>query len=156
MPWSSAHQGRIARTLPDGHRAVLGAWSQIVTKGVALDVEAVCRESFRKLYDFATPDLSLFEVGLFSHSGEDQPEWAFSKQGQLLPNFHHVCTITADLKHLSGALEQNIGIHGAIYWTLVFDVCIRFGGTELEAYLEWEENGVTCTGPMTIIPENVV
>lgn len=27
-----------------------------------------------------------------------------------------------------------------MYWRLYFDICIRFGGTELEAFIEWEEN----------------
>lgn len=27
-----------------------------------------------------------------------------------------------------------------MYWRLYFEVCIRFGGTEIEAYLEWEES----------------
>lgn len=61
-------------------------------------------------------------------------------EGMLLPGFRQTCVIEADLKHLSGALEQQVGIHGEYYWTLSFDVCIRFGGTELEAYVEWEEN----------------
>jgi hypothetical protein len=58
----------------------------------------------------------------------------------LLGGFQKSCTIAADLKNLSGALEPRIGAHGSMYWRLYFDVCIRFGGTELEAYLEWEEN----------------
>lgn len=126
-----------------------------------MDVEAVCRESFSKTYDSATPELSLFEVEIFSHPGENEPEWAWSKQGKpshmlprfdtslttlwfikglLLPNFRHVCTIEANLENLSGALAQGAGARGVTFWSLVFDVCIRFGGTKLEAFLEWEED----------------
>jgi hypothetical protein len=43
-----------------------------------------------------------------------------------------------DLKSMSGALEAKIGPRGK-YWGLLFWVCIRFGDTELSAYLEWEE-----------------
>lgn len=50
-----------------------------------------------------------------------------------------MCTISADLSNLRGALERKIGAHGSVYWSLNCDVCIRFGGTELEAYLEWKE-----------------
>jgi hypothetical protein len=50
-----------------------------------------------------------------------------------------VCRITGNLSNLSGALERKIGQHGNPYWYLEFEVCIRFGGTELEAYLEWKE-----------------
>lgn len=117
------------------------------------------RESFSRYYDSATPDLAIFEVKVYSYSGEAEPSWArnkqgdsyaclhlnrssskFSRKGTLLPEFSHSCTIEADLDNLSGALEQEVGIHGDSYWSLIFDVCIRFGGTELEAYLEWKEN----------------
>ena len=54
--------------------------------------------------------------------------------------FSDCCTILADLNNLSGSLVPRIGVHGKMYWRLDFDVCVRFGGTELEAYLEWEEN----------------
>lgn len=55
-------------------------------------------------------------------------------------NFRNVCTITANLNNLSGALEPNTGVHGRMYWSLDFDVCIRFGGTEWQAYLKWTED----------------
>jgi hypothetical protein len=159
-----------------------------------MDAEAVCRESVGRLYASPTPDLEHFTSHLFSYSGEDQPTWALKPRGtnfvlrfsclytnsspfflgSLGNGFQGTCTITADLQKLSGALSMGIGAHGRQYWSLTFDVCIRFGGTELQAYLEWEENvshflfitylgliltfwqGVTCTGPATIIPENVV
>lgn len=31
-------------------------------------------------------------------------------------------------------------MHGIVYWSFKCEVCMRFGGTELEAYLEWKEN----------------
>lgn len=78
---------------------VAGVWSQIVSKvrssrweraeslnaiyqGVALDVEAVRRETFGRQYDSATPNLAVFEVSIYSYSGEDQLYWARSKQGE--------------------------------------------------------------------------
>jgi hypothetical protein len=60
-------------------------------------------------------------------------------QGTLVNGFRNVCQITADLSNLSGALERKDGQSGKTYWYLGFDVCIRFGGTELEAFLEWKE-----------------
>lgn len=58
----------------------------------------------------------------------------------MYPSFRTVCTLSADLRGLEGALEKKIGDQGSAYWSLKCDVCIRFGGTELEAYLEWKEN----------------
>lgn len=51
-----------------------------------------------------------------------------------------MCTITGDLRNVEDALERNIGLLGAEFWSLDVNVCIRFGGTELEANLEWKEN----------------
>jgi len=43
-----------------------------------------------------------------------------------------------NLSGLKGLLEKKVGANG-YYWSLVFDIGIRFGGTELEAFIEWEE-----------------
>lgn len=59
--------------------------------------------------------------------------------GLLLEKFRKVCTVSAGLRSLSGALASATGAGGRTYWHVAFDVCIRFGGTELEAYLEWKE-----------------
>ena len=68
----------------------------------------------------------------------------------------YICTISADLSRLSGALEQRSGADG-IYWMLRFKVGIRFGGTELQAYLEWNE-GVSDSVPefnMSFMPHYI-
>ncbi|CAE6431654.1 unnamed protein product, partial [Rhizoctonia solani] len=57
----------------------------------------------------------------------------------LLPGFRNVCRISANLKNLSGTLKRKTGKEDKLYWYLEFEVCIRFGGTELQAYLEWKE-----------------
>ncbi|ELU36973.1 hypothetical protein AG1IA_08996 [Rhizoctonia solani AG-1 IA] len=56
-----------------------------------------------------------------------------------------------NLNNLRGALKAKKSPLGVKYWKLKYQVCIRFGGTELESYLEWRENGVTRTGPVSII-----
>ncbi|KAH7336871.1 hypothetical protein B0J17DRAFT_446061 [Rhizoctonia solani] len=138
-PFAHARQGRVAYTAVSGEEMVSGTWSQIVQKGVALDAEVVCRESYRHLYATATPDLDLYTLDLLGYSGDDKPEWALDTDEEILPGFQYSCTIKASLKNLSGALKSSVGSHGSRYWTLEYDVCIRFGGTELEAYMEWEE-----------------
>lgn len=155
-PQIQDHQGRISVVLADGHQWVYGCWSPVVSKGIPLDVQAVCRQSFSRFYPTPNPQLNLFEVQLLSYAGGGRPAWAQDKQGRLSNGFRYACRITANLNNLSGALERRTGQHGKAYWYLEFEVCIRFGGTELEAYLEWKEYGATRTGPMTIIPENAV
>ncbi|QRW06686.1 hypothetical protein RhiLY_05685 [Ceratobasidium sp. AG-Ba] len=127
--------------------------AMFVEKGVVLDIEAVTRRSFHRDYPSSTPDLEDFETGLYSYSGEGKPRWINDRTGALRSNFQKSCTIRANLSNLVGALERRIGLQGREYWRVNFDVCIRFGGTELEAFLEWEEDGITRTGEVTIIPE---
>ncbi|CAE6473457.1 hypothetical protein ACGC1H_005422 [Rhizoctonia solani] len=154
--WQQEHQRRTPFTQADGHQWISGCWSSIVTKGVALDVNAVCRRGFSRTYNTSTPNLSTFLVQLISYANEDSPAWSQSPQGLLLPGFRNVCCISADLNKLSGALERRTGNAGKVYWYLEFEVCMRFGGTELEAYLEWKEHGTTRTGPMSIVPEDAI
>ncbi|KDN48293.1 hypothetical protein RSAG8_02885, partial [Rhizoctonia solani AG-8 WAC10335] len=147
--FSSIHRrlGRVPFTCVSGEEMVSGVWSQIVQKGVALDAEVVCRESYRTLYATANPDLELYTFDLLAYSGDDKPEWALSPNETMLPKFQYACTVRANLKNLQGALKSAVGTHGSRYWTLNYDVCIRFGGTELEGYMEWEE-GVSISHPI--------
>ncbi|QRV92559.1 hypothetical protein RhiJN_20577 [Ceratobasidium sp. AG-Ba] len=152
-PSSPEHQGRNVWFSAAGHQIVSGHWSQIVEKGVVLDIEAVTRRSFHRDYTSSSPDLEDFETGLYCYSGEGKPRWINDRTGGLHTNFQKSCVIRANLSNLIGALERRIGLQGREYWRVNFDVCIRFGGTELEAFLEWEEDGTTRTGEVTIIPE---
>lgn len=98
----------------------------------------------------------------------------FTHIGELLDGFREVCSVTADLDSMRKALQPRINAHGIQYWALMFNVCFQFGGTELEAFLEWIEevgyrsdflpcSGITIchqdtirTGPVTIIPCGMV
>ncbi|CAE6485509.1 unnamed protein product [Rhizoctonia solani] len=150
------HQGREVITCPSGNEKVSGIWSQIAAKDVVIDAKAVARESFSQAFNTPHPDLSHFEINLISYSNNGEPMWARDKRGVLASGFHNCCTISANLANMSGALEPRIGVSGNKYWRLYFEVCIRFGGTELEAYLEWEEKGTTETGDVTIVPDDPV
>ncbi|ELU39033.1 hypothetical protein AG1IA_06935 [Rhizoctonia solani AG-1 IA] len=138
-PFVHDRQGRIPYTCVSGEEMVSGAWSQIVQKGVALDAEVVCRESYRHLYETPNPYLELYTLDLLAYSGENKPEWALDTNDEMLPGFQRSCTVRANLKNLQGALQSSVGPNGNRYWTLRYQVCIRFGGTELEGYMEWEE-----------------
>ncbi|KAJ1303456.1 hypothetical protein OPQ81_011645 [Rhizoctonia solani] len=144
-------QGRKPFLSPDGTRRVLNGWSEIVHKGITLDSGAVCRKKYCELYLSPTPKLSTFRVALLAYKGDDEPEWVRDERGRKSDKFRTVCTIRANLNDVRGALETEISPSGAKYWKLRFWVCIRFGGTELESYLEWEENGIKRTGPVSMI-----
>ncbi|QRW20327.1 heat shock protein 70 kDa 12A [Rhizoctonia solani] len=156
LPWIGDHQGRKTYLGAHGLPVIPGAWSQVVHKGVALDSEAICRETYSNSYRSANPDLKSLSMDLYAYPEDDEPEWAWDEHENLLPTFRKVCTISADLRGLEGALERKAGLRGADYWELEVSVCMRFGGTELEAFLEWKDKGVTRTGPVFIVPGDPV
>ncbi|CAE6514457.1 unnamed protein product, partial [Rhizoctonia solani] len=131
---------------------VNGKWCQIAKKGVPIDAKELYREKFACFRPESNPPSISLSMDIYSYSGDDQPTWAMDVKDNLLPNFRKVCTITAELYDVEGALQRQIGLFGNVYWQLRIDVCIRFGTTELQAHLEWEQNGVKRQGPATVVP----
>ncbi|KAJ1303483.1 hypothetical protein OPQ81_011670 [Rhizoctonia solani] len=156
LPWLDGRRGRKMYIGADGLPLIPGVWSQVVPKDVALDAEAVCRESYTHNYRTPNPDLKSLSLDLYAYPGDDQPTWAWDEDENILPRFRKVCKISADLRGLEGALERKIGLTGTEYWEIVVSVCMRFGGTELEAFLEWTDKGVTRTGPVFVVPGDPV
>lgn len=62
----------------------------------------------------------------------------FNLIDDLNPGFMQICTVRADLSGLRGRLTKKLGLNGT-YWELSFTIGIRFGRTELEAFVEWDE-----------------
>lgn len=152
---SNDHGERTTFIAADGYEKVSGIWCEIVKKGVPVDADDACRQPFVRTYATPHPNLTSFEIALYSYSGDNQPKWLRNEKGTLLQDFENVCLITADLRSMSGALEARIGPHGKRYWGLLFWVCVRFGDTETSAYIEWEEKGKTRYGPISIVPEEL-
>ncbi|KDN36960.1 hypothetical protein RSAG8_10494, partial [Rhizoctonia solani AG-8 WAC10335] len=134
-----------------GDVRVDGGWSEIVHKGKAIDIGHIERRQYHRLYSTPTLKSNLFQEDLLAYSGDDEPEWAKDPHGSNLDGFRNVCTISANLKDAQGAMVMLMNRFGSNYWGLDFWVCIRFGGTELECFLEWKENGIERTGPASII-----
>ncbi|KAG8682041.1 hypothetical protein FRC08_015223, partial [Ceratobasidium sp. 394] len=150
---SKEHNGRIIVSRPSGPY-VAGAWSQIVAKGVTLDCDSVSRRPYRREYWTPNPELSHVNQDIYSYAFGGAPKWTRNKTGGFNSGFRKVCSITADISGLRGALRSEVGAGGVGYWSLTFAVCIRFGRTELEAFLEWSEHGIVRTGPAQIVPSS--
>ena len=79
----------------------------------------------------------------------------------------------ADLSEMTRLLEKKKGTRGK-YWVLNFTIGIKFGGTELEAFVEWYDGvrvsnvpsselhlidtpsqGKKCTGNAAVIPDGL-
>ncbi|KDN40153.1 hypothetical protein RSAG8_08353, partial [Rhizoctonia solani AG-8 WAC10335] len=158
-PNNREHCRRRRSEHPDGCIRVGGYWSLIVAKGVPVDCESYSRSSYSKLYDTPRPDLSaeLFCVPILSRASSRSSKWITTpSDAGFNDGFNLVCTAVANLEELRNALVPRENPLGVRYWVLHFDVCIRFGRTELGGFLEWEENGEKKTGPATMvsIPDN--
>ncbi|EUC60271.1 heat shock 70 kDa protein 12A [Rhizoctonia solani AG-3 Rhs1AP] len=149
------HRDKAKFVAADGKTVVYGAWSPIVPKGVALDANAVFRETYTDFFEVSKPELKVFEMDLFAYSGDGEPDWVLDEKDNALPEFRKLCTIRADLGGLKGALSMRRGSRG-VFWGLKCDVCLRLGETELVAYLEWDEMGVKHTSSAYIVPSDPI
>ncbi|KAJ1304914.1 hypothetical protein OPQ81_006048 [Rhizoctonia solani] len=154
LPWMHipGSEGRAVYIGPDGVPTILGIWSQIVKKGVPLDGEVIFREGSKHISAEPNPTSIQLEMDLIGYSSDDEPMWAWDKNEKLLPKFKEICTIKAQLYNLEGALKPAISMTGVHYWYLDVDVCVYFGTTELQAHLEWVQNGIRRKGPATVVP----
>jgi hypothetical protein len=53
--------------------------------------------------------------------------------------FEEICEVEADLSGMRQALKKKTGRDGD-YWYLDFTMALQFGGTELQAFVEWEQD----------------
>ncbi|KAJ1308205.1 hypothetical protein OPQ81_003920 [Rhizoctonia solani] len=151
LPWMPEAEGRMAFIGPEGIPLIPGKWVQFAKKGVPVDAKATFRQTFHRSIMQSNPVCLSLKVELFGYSGEDEPLWAKDPKGVVYPGFEKVCTIEAQLWDLEGALKRETGLTGIDYWDFTADVCICFGATELQAHIEWEQNGVMRKGPATIV-----
>jgi len=58
--------------------------------------------------------------------------------GSPLEPMRTLCTLKADLSGLRGSLNRLMGPKGP-YYQIVYEVVVRFGGTQLQATIQWKE-----------------
>ncbi|KAG8743673.1 hypothetical protein FRC11_013766 [Ceratobasidium sp. 423] len=157
IPWMEDLQGRQFHVGPGGMPIVSGAWSPVVRKGVPVAVDEVCRRSYTYTCETDNPESISLSNDLYAYSGEDKPDWGWDDSGNLLSEFRKVGSIEAQMWDVEGTLEHQEGLCGGLgYWKMSVDVCIRFGGTELETWAEWKQNGVIRTGPASLVVEDTI
>jgi hypothetical protein len=60
-------------------------------------------------------------------------------QGAIVKGMRLICTLSADLSSLAGALQIQTGPHRERFYRVDYDVCVYFGGTQLRAKLQWKD-----------------
>ncbi|KAL5632485.1 hypothetical protein ACGC1H_005438 [Rhizoctonia solani] len=131
---------------------VVGGWSEIIPKNIPVDCDSFSRQSYWRMFSTPSPNLVNIQDDIIVYLGDGVPDWARDRFGKLEPGFQSLCKVKSDLSGMCGSLKEALGPNNDPYWILQFDICIRFGRTELEAFLEWEENGITRTSPIKMVP----
>ncbi|KAF8336893.1 uncharacterized protein EI90DRAFT_3013883 [Cantharellus anzutake] len=150
------HTRRTPYSSFDGGNKISDVWCPLVRRGNIHqpndDVELGWSRSYA-----TPPNLCHITKTIYAYTlnGQEEPHFITDLYGTLAPGFEEICTISADMSGLSGALEECQGVQGK-YWKLRFNICIKFGGTELQAYITWTEDGKNRTSEAQIIPNSLM
>ncbi|KAJ1299868.1 hypothetical protein OPQ81_002662 [Rhizoctonia solani] len=154
-PSDRDHYGRRIHRHAAGYEYLIHGWSQIIGQGIVVSADSTIRDTYWCSYRTPNPDLGDFKVAVFAYTGEENPgPWLRDPQGNLNQGFGQVCEIVVDLEAMRQSLKHRIGKDGDFYY-LIFTIMFNFGSTELQASLEWEQDGKTLSIPATIVPSAV-
>ena len=126
---------------------IFGFYETWVKKNLVIGEE--WSQTFSYVCRYKTADISLgaFSMDIYAYDGEGDTDWALGEIGNLLPNFRRVCTLAADLSGLRRFVTVSKGSAGQEFWTVAFNINVRFGGTALRAKLTWNEGVSIFTFP---------
>ncbi|CCA74290.1 hypothetical protein PIIN_08243 [Serendipita indica DSM 11827] len=131
-----------------------GAFHTLVYKDTVLKQEQEIRSQFSCRYEAKPIALDTFSAHLYAWGGDGTTQWSRDEHGDSLAKLRKICTIEADLSPLLPYLRIINGKDGHNYWEVTFHIALKFGGTRLFARTQWEQNGVTCSGPVRVVPSS--
>ncbi|CAE6366755.1 unnamed protein product, partial [Rhizoctonia solani] len=135
-----SHAGRSVYRGVDGLDYVSGKWSQIVGRDVVMNTDDAKRGSYWRAYKTPNPSLANFKDAMFAYTADGTPNvWLYDPQGNLNGGFEQICEIETDLSGMRQALKRKTGPDGE-YYCLDYIIALQFGGTEIQAFLEWEQD----------------
>jgi len=155
VPFDAANpeHARRRRTFwPNGKSYVAGAFTVLAERGEV--VEEATERFARFMRTYSSPDdLQYFSLALLYSEAPRPPKWcAMSSEGPLFPGVREACTLRVDLSRLRNALRPKYDENGQLFYQLSFQVCVRFGSTQLEARLRWQmPDGRPCEGMVSVI-----
>ncbi|KAG9054867.1 hypothetical protein FS842_003931 [Serendipita sp. 407] len=119
-------------------------------------------QNFSKLsrftYSYSEKPQSLdhFKQNLLIWEGEGMTEWVTDADGKRLPKIRSLCTIEADLTPALAGLKRATSQHGVEYWEGQWNIRCIYGGTKMQARLEWKVQGRTYQGPIKVVPTSAL
>lgn len=129
---SPSHRGRrVVRHLGDAF--VEYGWSVVVPLGEILTTNQSHRMHYFRTFNHIDADLSNITVVLYAADATANQEFVFDSDGDFMPGFQEVCTISADLSVLSGKLPRL----DDRYFKLEFQIDVELGSTMPCAKILW-------------------
>ncbi|KDN42668.1 hypothetical protein RSAG8_06625, partial [Rhizoctonia solani AG-8 WAC10335] len=154
-PYDPEHRGRKSCLDATGQHTVHGVWCEIAKKDTIMKTDGAIRRPYWCTFQDPNPPLDKFKLSVpllaiaDSEDTMDKYRWSQNKDGYLAKGFEQICTVTADLSGLQGALAKKVSKR--VYYQLDFSVALQLGGTEINASIEWTEKGKVRTGPVTLV-----
>ncbi|KAG8739927.1 hypothetical protein FRC10_004988 [Ceratobasidium sp. 414] len=113
------------------------------------------KQSYYREYSTLGEIPSTMSDTLYSTSLPSSYTFMRDKNGVNYAGWTAVCEVSANIQDIKAAMERKYNPGVGPYWVLNFQIAIQFGGTQLTAHVEWVQNGVTMTGPATVIPASL-
>ncbi|KAG9054865.1 hypothetical protein FS842_003929 [Serendipita sp. 407] len=117
--------------LPNGFEVIVG-------RGHLIPQNFSRLSNFNYAYSEKPETMNNFRQDLLVWEGEETPRWIADADGKRLPQIRSICTIEADLTPALAGLKEVKSEHGVAYWLGEWNVRCIYGGTKLQARLEWE------------------
>ncbi|KIM20881.1 hypothetical protein M408DRAFT_118947 [Serendipita vermifera MAFF 305830] len=153
--WEHRERRLLAYVDVDGSLRIPGRFRALIRKGTRIESNFAVHEQGYQISQTLQDLLTDIRSTIYVYDGDEVPRWITDTKGERLPQMRRLCRLKADMSSLRGSLQPCCGLLGP-YYEVHYTKSIRFGGTKLQARLQWEENGTLREGPITIIPGNRV
>ncbi|KAG8752843.1 hypothetical protein FRC14_006669 [Serendipita sp. 396] len=137
-------------------KARISEFSVIIEKGQHIPQEFRVKHDFQKEFAQLPQSLNNFQLNLLTWEGDGVPRWSTDIRGKLLPQMRSLCTLGADLTPTISSIKKQRTQDGVEYWLGAWAIGCIYGGTKLQASLEWKEGDRECRGPAKVVPGNVL
>ncbi|KAF8319505.1 uncharacterized protein EI90DRAFT_3158350 [Cantharellus anzutake] len=156
-PSDPLHTGRPVYKEVEGGLWVQGVWFPIVAKGSLFSPEESVAKTFHYIYKSREdiPRTITMQLYAFAPPDVNQPYWAMDLNGNLLPGFEKVCTITAELGNDYSSVGEHRDSQGRTFWSQEYKIRVGFGGTELHSLLEWTQGSKVYRSKTVMIPNSL-
>ncbi|KAG8813319.1 hypothetical protein FRC17_001607, partial [Serendipita sp. 399] len=130
------HQAYISAS---GETNINSKFSVILKKGQHIPQDYSVKHYFSQEFVEKPQTLGDYTVNLLAWEGDGVPEWITDVKGNVLPQIRRLCTLKADFTPTISSLTRYTSKQGVQYWWGRWLVRCIYGGTKLQARLEWKD-----------------